>query len=115
MIDQRKAEEWSAFFLAIQEARAKFALRQTARQIIPPNMAEIMSQYPRIKVPTLIVWGREDSIIPLRNGIRLHDDLKNSQLVIIDRCGHDPPEERPEKVIEIMQKFLGDGFQSRLD
>ncbi|MFZ5447467.1 MAG: alpha/beta fold hydrolase [Thermodesulfobacteriota bacterium] len=92
---------------------AKFALRQAAKQIIPQNMGAIISNYPQIRVPTLIIWGRDDSIIPLQNGIRLHDNLKNSQLVIIDRCGHDPPEERPERVIEIMQKFLEDRFQSR--
>ena len=94
---------------------AKFALRQTAKQIIPENMAEIIGMYPRIMVPTLIIWGREDSIIPLANGMRLHNDIKNSQLVIINRCGHDPPEERPEKVIEIMQKFLDDQVQAGPD
>lgn len=87
---------------------AKFALRQTAKQIIPDNMDEIIVMYPRINVPTLLIWGREDKIIPVENGVRLHNDIKNSQLVIIDRCGHDPPEEKPEKIIEIIQKFLGD-------
>jgi pimeloyl-ACP methyl ester carboxylesterase len=90
---------------------AKFALRQTAKQIIPDNMAEIVDMYPRINVPTLIIWGREDSIISLENGVRLHNAIKHSQLAIIERCGHDPPEERPEKVIELMQKFLGDHLQ----
>jgi pimeloyl-ACP methyl ester carboxylesterase len=109
------AADVEAYAAPLSLPGAKFALRQTARQIIPPNMTEIISQYPRIKVPTLIVWGREDGIIPLQNGIRLHKDLKNSQLVIIDHCGHDPPEERPERVIEVMQKFLGDRFHAKID
>jgi pimeloyl-ACP methyl ester carboxylesterase len=104
------AADVEAYAAPLSLPGGKFALRQTARQIIPENMAEIISLYPRIKVPTLIIWGREDSIIPLQNGIRLHNDLENSQLVIVNRCGHDPPEERPERVIEIMQKFLGDRF-----
>jgi pimeloyl-ACP methyl ester carboxylesterase len=113
--DDRKitAADVEAYAAPLSLPGAKFALRQTARQIIPPNMAKIISQYPRLKVPTLIVWGRQDHIIPLQNGIRLHHDLKNSQLVILDRCGHDPPEERPARVLAIMQKFLEEGLPRR--
>ena len=87
---------------------AKYALQQTARQIIPDNIDEIIGRYPRIKVPTLIIWGREDKIIPLENGVRLHQAIRTSQLVVIERCGHDPPDERPEEVVEAIRKFLGD-------
>jgi pimeloyl-ACP methyl ester carboxylesterase len=85
---------------------AKYALRQTARQIIPDNIDEIIGTYPRIKVPTLIIWGREDKIIPLENGVRLHHAISTSQLVVIERCGHDPPDERPEEVEAAIVKFL---------
>jgi pimeloyl-ACP methyl ester carboxylesterase len=87
---------------------AKYALRQTARQIIPNNIDEIVDTYPRIKLPTLIIWGREDKIIPLENGLRLHHAIGTSQLVVIERCGHDPPDERPEEVVEAIREFLGD-------
>ena len=92
---------------------AKYALRQTARQIIPDNIDEIIGTYSRIKVPTLIIWGREDKIIPLENGVRLHHAIRTSQLVVIERCGHDPPDERPEEVVEAIRKFLGDHDQPR--
>lgn len=87
---------------------AKYALQQTMRQIIPDHIDEIISKYPQIQVPTLIIWGQEDKIIPLENGVRLHQAIRNSRLVVVDYCGHDPPDEQPEKVIQIMQKFLGD-------
>jgi pimeloyl-ACP methyl ester carboxylesterase len=92
---------------------AKYALRQTARQIIPDNIDEIIGTYPRIKVPTLIIWGREDKIIPLENGIRLHHAISTSQLVVIERCGHDPPDERPKELMEVIREFLADLDQSR--
>ena len=92
---------------------AKYALRQTARQIIPDNIDEIIGTYPRIKVPTLIIWGREDKIIPLENGVRLHHAISTSQLVVIEHCGHDPPDERPEEVEAAMRKFLADRGQAR--
>ena len=90
---------------------AKYAFQQTARQILPDHIDEITSMYPQILVPTLVIWGREDKIIPLENGVRLHRALRNSQLVVIERCGHDPPDEQPEKLREIMQKFLKDQVQ----
>jgi pimeloyl-ACP methyl ester carboxylesterase len=104
-------EDVEAYAAPLSLPGAKYALRQTARQIIPDNIDEIIGMYPRINVPTLIIWGREDKIIPLENGVRLHQAIRNSQLVVIDRCGHDPPEERPEEVIEVMRKFLRDHGQ----
>jgi pimeloyl-ACP methyl ester carboxylesterase len=92
---------------------AKYALRQTARQIIPDNIDEIIGTYPRIKLPTLIIWGREDKIIPLENGVRLHHAISTSQLVVIDRCGHDPPDERPKELMEVIREFLTDLGHSR--
>ncbi|HEU4770250.1 MAG TPA: alpha/beta hydrolase, partial [Pyrinomonadaceae bacterium] len=40
-----------------------------------------------IKRPTLIVWGRQDGLVPLSNGERLNKDIAGSQLVVIDQCG----------------------------
>ena len=100
-------EDVEAYATPLSFPGAKYALLQTARQLIPDHMDELISMYPQIDVPTLIVWGREDKIIPLENGVRLNRALKNSQLVIIDRCGHDPHEERPEAAITVIRKFLG--------
>jgi len=99
-------EDVEAYAAPLSLPGAKYALRQTARQIIPDNIDEIIGTYPRIKVPTLIIWGREDKIIPLENGVRLHHAISTSQLVVIERCGHDPPDERPEEVEAAIGKFL---------
>jgi len=92
---------------------AKYALRQTAKQIIPDNIDEITSTYPRINAPTLIIWGQENKIIPLENGVRLHQAIRNSRLAVIERCGHDPPDERPKELMEVIREFLTDLNQSR--
>src|SRR3974390_574543 len=54
---------------------ANYAMRQPAKQIIPENISELIAMYSRVNVPTLIVWGREDKIIPLENGARLHQTI----------------------------------------
>jgi pimeloyl-ACP methyl ester carboxylesterase len=102
-------EDVAAYAAPLALPGAKYALQQTMRQIMPDHIDEITVRYPEIQVPTLIIWGREDKIIPLENGMRLQQAIKNSSLVVIERCGHDPPDERPERVLEIMQKFLETG------
>ncbi len=101
-----------AYAAPLASPGAKYAFQQTARQIIPDHVDEVIGMYPRIEVPTLIIWGREDKIIPLENGVRLHQAMRNSQLIVIERCGHDPPDERPKELLEVIRKFLPDLGQS---
>ncbi len=109
------SEDVEAYAAPLASPGAKYAFQQTARQIIPDHIDEIIGMYPQIEVPTLIIWGREDKIIPLENGVRLHQAIRNSQLIVIEHCGHDPPDEKAEKVVEALQKFLGDHVQPELN
>ena len=59
-----------------------------------------------ISVPTLIIWGAEDALIPLEAGRKMNSLIKGSQLVIIERCGHVPQEELPERVLDEMTRFI---------
>jgi len=83
-----------------------YALLRTAKMVIPENFDEITSQYNRITVPTLIMWGRNDEVVPLEIGQRLHEAIANSELTLIDDCGHIPQEEKPAETIEILRSFL---------
>jgi pimeloyl-ACP methyl ester carboxylesterase len=99
-------EDVEAYAAPLASPGAKYAFQQTARQIIPDNIDEITGMFSRINVPTLIIWGREDKIIPLENGLRLHQAIRYSRLVVIERCGHDPPDEKPGEVVAAIWKFL---------
>jgi pimeloyl-ACP methyl ester carboxylesterase len=101
-----KEADVAAYAAPLAADGAKYALRQTARQILPENLDEMVSRYGNLEVPTLIIWGRQDRIIPAENGARLHRDLKNSRLAIIEDCGHNPHEEKPEEVIAAVNNFL---------
>ncbi len=61
-----------------------------------------------IRTPTLIVWGREDRIIPLTFGERLHKEIAGSQLRVIDGCGHMPHVECPKEFVTAVLEFLRD-------
>ena len=59
-----------------------------------------------IKTPTLLVWGRQDGLVPLSDGERLHKDIAGSTLVVIDQCGHIPNLEKPGEFNGAVLKFL---------
>jgi pimeloyl-ACP methyl ester carboxylesterase len=92
----------------LRMAGTRYAMRETARQIIPPDFAELAQKYRQISVPTLILWGREDTIVPLAHGERLHHAIPNSRLIILDHCGHIPHEETPEAALHAVQAFISD-------
>ncbi len=71
-------------------------------QTAPPNIALI----PTIQQPTLILWGDHDRLTPLELAERFHHDLPNSQLVLVENCGHVPMEEDPQASLEAVLSFL---------
>lgn len=86
-------------------------LVDSVRQLIPEDYSRIAGSYPEITVPVQIVWGRNDPIIPLADGIRLHREIPGSRLSVIDACGHNPHEEEPEQTYAVIADFL-DHFSS---
>ena len=61
-----------------------------------------------INQQTLIIWGENDKVIPIRNGHKLHDAILNSRLVVLTNCGHVPMEEKPEIFSELVTEFCRD-------
>jgi pimeloyl-ACP methyl ester carboxylesterase len=60
-----------------------------------------------VNVPTLVVWGRGDRLIPLADGIRLRDAIRGARLVVLERCGHEPQVECPQRFDDVLIRFLG--------
>jgi pimeloyl-ACP methyl ester carboxylesterase len=58
-----------------------------------------------IRQPTLLVWGEEDTHIPVSDAFRLRDAIPNARLIVFRRCGHLPPTESPEQFIEVVADF----------
>ena len=60
-----------------------------------------------VKVPTLIVWGKQDLLVPLAAGQWFSQDIAGSELVTLDGCGHVPQMECAGKFNGVLAKFLG--------
>ena len=82
------------------------ALVKTAGGIIPPDLAEVVSRISEIELPTLLLWGRHDRVVPLDVAERLLAALPRAELEVMEDCGHIPSEEWPKESLEIVKKFL---------
>jgi pimeloyl-ACP methyl ester carboxylesterase len=68
-----------------------------------PSLLDAMRS---VTVPTLLVWGREDGIVPPAQGELLRDAMPNASLVLIDRAGHLPMVERNETTNRLVRNYL---------
>ena len=59
-----------------------------------------------VPTSTLIVWGRQDAIIPLECGELYEKALPNSSLKVIDNCGHSPGAEKPQEFVVALNEFI---------
>lgn len=59
-----------------------------------------------IRVPTLIIWGRGDRLVPLSTAQRFNREIKGSRLHVIEKCGHIPQVECPADLNAALLQFL---------
>lgn len=95
-----------AYFMDIRETR--YPMEQTAKLIEPPDAKSNELRFKNINVPTLIIWGGEDPGLPIENAHRFHSDIRGSKLVILEKTGHVPQEERPQEVLQQLKTFLAE-------
>jgi pimeloyl-ACP methyl ester carboxylesterase len=59
-----------------------------------------------IKQPTLIVWGKQDGLVPVSEGARLNKDIAGSQMIVFDQAGHVPQFEKASDFNAAVLRFL---------
>ena len=76
-----------------------------AKSAIRHNMS---GDLPEMKIPTCIIWGKQDTVTPPEVADDFHKLLPNSNLFWIDKCGHAAMMERPEQFNSILDQWLKD-------
>jgi proline iminopeptidase len=66
----------------------------------------VMDRLSEIKVPTLVLAGRDDFLFPPEHQVALAGGIPGARLEIIERAGHEAPSERPVEVIEAVKQFM---------
>ena len=60
----------------------------------------------RIRIPTMVLWGKGDRILPPEEGLRLSAEIPGARLVVLPDTGHVPQEETPEEFSRAVSQFL---------
>jgi pimeloyl-ACP methyl ester carboxylesterase len=97
------ADRVNAYYLPLQTRDGQLAALRARTQA---GQFPVEAELPKLDVPTLILWGREDELNPLEAGRKFNALIKNSKLVVFDHCGHLPQEEMPARVVEEVNRFV---------
>lgn len=76
---------------------------KTAKSAIRHNVGDELY---KIKIPTLLVWGNQDTITPPFVAKEFNEKIANSKLVFLDKCGHAPMLELPDQFNAELDLFL---------
>jgi pimeloyl-ACP methyl ester carboxylesterase len=110
--DPAQAPEYTRYYGATwtpeDELLAEQNREMAARLVWKPYMRShtLPALLHGVATPTLVVWGREDAIIPLSAGQRYVRAIPGAAATILDRCGHMPEMERPEAFVRAVLDFL---------
>ena len=96
---------------ALVERYYDMALRQGNRRALIERLRDFdnfenQEEIKALTIPTLILWGAKDELIPVENAELFHRDITNSQLKIFANLGHVPHEEDPITTVAVAKKFL---------
>jgi pimeloyl-ACP methyl ester carboxylesterase len=104
----RAAEMWRSY-TSLTEAENRQAFVRTVRAVIDPggqSVSAIDRLYLAARTPTLIVWGDQDTMIPVDHAYKAHEAIPNSRLEIMEGVGHFPQVEDPIRFVEVLTDFL---------
>lgn len=101
-------EIWESYG-SLADAQARIAFLHTLRSVVDQAGQRVSAAdrfYLAAHVPTLIVWGSSDSIIPVSQARATHEAISGSRLEIFEGAGHFPHCEAPERFAEVLVDFM---------
>ena len=101
-------EIWRAY-ASLSQAENRRAFVRTIRSVIDPGGQTVDASdrlYLAAAMPTLIIWGDRDGIIPVEHAHAAHAAIAHSRLEILEDCGHFPHVEEPDRLVEVIADFV---------
>lgn len=104
----RAGEMWHSYS-SLSDARTRQAFLRTLRSVVDYR-GQAVSALNKLHVaaglPSLLIWGDSDRIIPVAHAYAAHDALEGSRLEVLEGIGHYPHVEAPLTVAEILEDFI---------
>ena len=101
-------EMWSGFS-SLSDAEARAAFIHTLRTIVDPSGQRVSAMdrlYLADEMPSLIIWGERDPIIPFRHGLAASEQMPGSRLVSFPDAGHFPHRNNPRRFVRELTDFM---------
>ncbi|MBJ7330283.1 MAG: alpha/beta fold hydrolase [Solirubrobacteraceae bacterium] len=103
---------------SLRDGEARRAFVQSARAVIDARGQRIDARarlYLAESLPTMLVWGDADAIIPLAHGQRAHELMPHSRLEVFPGAGHFPFNDDPERFVDVLADFIATTDPSDVD
>jgi pimeloyl-ACP methyl ester carboxylesterase len=100
------ADQIEGYAVGLSGPEAHRVLIDTALQLLPDDLDAITARYREIDVPTLLMWGSHDRVVPRAVARRLARELPRARMRIVPRCGHLPAEEWPASTAAELLAFV---------
>jgi pimeloyl-ACP methyl ester carboxylesterase len=94
------------------------AFVDTVRAVIAPAGQRVNGSdrfYLAKGLPTLVVWGRRDRVIPVGHGLRAASSIPRGRLVVFEESGHFPHIDEPDQFVELLTRFCDETVPAALD
>jgi pimeloyl-ACP methyl ester carboxylesterase len=99
---------WSAY-TSLSDSATRQAFSRTLRSVVD-HRGQSVSALNRLhmtsELPTLVIWGDKDKIIPVEHGYAVHELRPNCRLEVLPGVGHFPHVERPNDVVDLIDDFI---------
>jgi pimeloyl-ACP methyl ester carboxylesterase len=113
----RVEEEWQSY-ASLTDPATRQAFVKTLRAVIDLG-GQSVSAHDRLYLadllPTLVVWGEKDRIIPVSHAHAAHEAMPGSELVLFEHSGHFPHVEEPARFLDVLLDFFARNPPVHLD
>lgn len=96
----------SRYKIQMQYKGFKYAILSTLRNNMLGSFYETYTQIGKLKKPTLLLWGKNDTTTPFENSKLILEAIPHAEFHAVENCGHIPHYEKPELVNPILLEFL---------
>lgn len=103
-------EMWRAYS-SLLDAETRTAFMHTLRSVVDlrgQRVSALDKLYLTQDVPTLLIWGSDDPVIPVRHAYDAHEAMPDSTLRVMEGCGHFPYVEAPREFVDVLTTFIAD-------
>jgi pimeloyl-ACP methyl ester carboxylesterase len=111
-------DEMARGFASLSDGAAREAFLHTVRAVIDVGGQRVDASdrlYLAAGLPSLLIWGSRDRIIPVDHGYAAHEHMPGSRLEVFPDAGHFPHRDDPHRFVSVLREFMDSSPPAHLD